>query len=269
MMSRQSKIVRPWVRAAVASAALVNGSAALAQGVQDDSSAAEPAASAQRTADSGALSTWSMAPRTDTQRAFVHVQGGYDAAKKGAAMESLIEARIYGRFALRAGASYVGPEGKVRPLVAAKVDTLRQERHGIDMAIAAGYEPHGFNTVPALGVLASLGRSFGATTLLANVGYGLGLDEGEHYGDARLAALVRVARSLRVGLDSRFRMDLERDSDEPEGEPDWELVAGPLATVTFGRFVVSGGAGLSAIRMRLQPDTNVGVLAHMGVGAVF
>jgi hypothetical protein len=44
----------------------------------------------------------------------------------------------------------------------------------------------------------------GRTTLLANVGHGLGLEENEHYGDVRLAALHCLTDRLRTGLDSRL-----------------------------------------------------------------
>ena len=39
------------------------------------------------------------------------------------------------------------------------------------------------------------------------MGYGYGLDEGEHYGEVHLAGLVRVLPSLHVGLDARARLD--------------------------------------------------------------
>jgi hypothetical protein len=238
-----------------------------AQDARDDGS--EAPASAARSLKSGTFAAWSVAARNDGQKGFAHVTGGYDAAKNGPAFESVVEAQVLGRLSLRAGASYVGPRGEVRPVFGGRVDALRQERHGIDLAIAAGYEPHGFNTVPAAGALVAVGRSVGAVNLLGNLGYGIGLEEGERYGDARFAALYRVAPRLRVGLDSRFRMDLERDGDEPVSEPDWELMAGPLASVTAGRFVLSGGVGLSALRMRLESKTNAGAVAYAGVGAVF
>lgn len=237
---------------------------------EDDREAPEPAGeSAQTAADAGTFSTWSMAARSDTQKAFVQFTGGYDAAKDGALFETVMEARIMGPLSFRAGGSYIGPDGEFRPLFHARVDALRQEKHGVDLAVASGYEPHGFNTVQALATTVAVGRSVDRLRLLANVGYGLGLEEGEHFGDMRLAALYRVGDRVRAGLDSRFRMDLERDSDEPEGEPDWEAVVGPLATVTVGRYALSGGFGVSAIRLRLEAETNVGPIGYLGLGAVF
>ncbi len=215
-----------------------------------------------RAADDDFMSL-SVTPRVQSS---VLVQGGYDAARDEVVFDSTVEAELTRWLAVRAGGSY---NGTFRPIFGAKVQALRQADAGLDLAVSGGYEPLGFNQVPAVAALASVGRSFGALALVANAGIGVGLEEAERYGDARLAALVRVARDLRVGADSRFRIDLERDSDEPEGEPDWELTAGPLATLTAGRFAVTGTVGLSAIRFRLEDHTSVGAMAQLGVGAVF
>jgi hypothetical protein len=123
--------------------------------------------------------------------------------------------------------------------------------------------------VPALNAVVAVGRSFGRLHLLANVGYGYGLDQGEHYGEARLAATVRVHPAVAIGLDARARLDLERDADEPDNEPDWDLVAGPQATFSFSRFVVGVGGGLSALRLRSGTTTNVGAVAQLTLGTVF
>jgi hypothetical protein len=241
------------------------------RGTGDDASGEESqeGPSAAKSADAGAFLGWTMSPRNDAPRALAYLRGGYDAARKGAAFESRVEAHIMGPVSLRLGGSYVGPNGEVRPIFALKVDALNQEAHGVDLAVAAGYEPHGFNTVSALGVLVAVGRRIGDVNLIGNVGYGAGLQEGERYGDVRFAGLYRVARRLHMGLDSRFRIDLERDSDEPEGEPDWETVSGPAAMMTAGRFVLSAGGGVSAIKFRSSSTTHVGAIAHLGVGSVF
>ncbi len=224
---------------------------------------------ARKSVDAGSFAPFSMSARSDTQKALAHVQGGYDAAKGGATFESVVEASLARRLSLRAGASYISADGKVRPLVLGKVDVLRQTGQGVDLAIAGGYEPHGFNTVPAALIAAAAGRSFGAVSLLGNVGMGVGTEQGERYADGRLAAMVRVLPRLHLGLDSRARVDIERDNDEPEGEPDWEVVTGPFATISVNRFVLSGGAGVSAVRKRFDPSFAVGALMHLGLGAVF
>lgn len=229
-----------------------------------------PRAVLSRTATSaGTFLPWTMAARSDSQRALVYSQGGYDGARQGAVLQTVVEAQVLGRVALRAAASYLGAESRVSPEVGLRVDALRQPHHGVDLALLGVYEDAGFNTVRAMTVRVAASRAFDETRVVANLGYGLGLEEGEHYGDARLAGLHPLTRDLHVGLDSRLRIDLERDSDEPPGEPDWELAVGPLAAYSLGRFVVTASAGFSAIKLRLVGPTHLGAIANLGFGAVF
>jgi hypothetical protein len=228
-----------------------------------------PAITAEHSASVGAFLPWTMGARSDTQRALVYAQGGYDGAENGAVFQTSLEAQILGRLSLRAGGSYIGPSGTFRPEAGLRIDVLRQERHGVDLAVLGVYEAKGFNTVRAITARVAVSRAFGDTRLIGNLGYGFGLEEGERYGDLRLAGLHAVTSHLQVGLDSRFRVDLERDADEPPGEPDWELLAGPLATYSFDRFVVSASAGLSALKLRLIETKHVGAIATLGFGSVF
>lgn len=225
--------------------------------------------SGARSVDSGAFMPWSLPARGDAQRAFVLAQGGYDSAARGVVFEGAVQANIVGPLSLRGGFGYVGPDGQGRPSVALTVDLLRQAAHGVDLALYAGYQGHGFNTVPAASAALAVGRSFGRLRLLANVGYGLGVERDEHYGEARLGAMVRVHPMVAVGLDARARLDLERDDDEPEGEPDWDLVAGPLATLSFSRFVLGAGVGVSSTKFRASSEVRAGAIAHMTLGTAF
>ncbi|MEZ4408373.1 MAG: hypothetical protein R3A52_18130 [Polyangiales bacterium] len=228
-----------------------------------------PAVSAERTADTGAYLPYTVPARSDAQRAYAWVQGGYDSARGGATIDSAVQANLAGRVSLRAGVGWTGPSGDVRPSVALSVDALRQESHGVNLAIYGGYTGQGFNLVPAATVPAAVSRSFGRLNLLANLGYGYGLEQGEHYGEARVAGLVRVHRLLTVGVDARARLDLERDDDEPTNEPDWDVFAGPVATLTAGRFAVGAGVGYSAVKYRLTPGTTSGMVANLTLGAAF
>jgi hypothetical protein len=266
-MSRQTSCRR--VAAALALGAAVVPWAAGAQPEDVGPPAGGVPPEAHRSADTGAFLPFTMSARSDTQRALVTMQGGYDTARDGAVFHSVVEAKLLGPLSLRAGGSYLGPSGQLRPDVGAKLDLLRQRRHGLDLAVAGGYEAQGFNLTPAIAARVALAHAFGATTLVGNVGYGVGTEQGEHYGDARLAALRRLGRSLHVGVDSRARVDLERDQDEPAGEPAWELVAGPAASYALGRFVVSASGGVSALQLRLADDRQLGVVGAMGLGAVF
>jgi hypothetical protein len=226
----------------------------------------EPAASPASAAASNFM-PFAQSARSDTQRAFVATQGGYDSVRDAAVFRAAVQARVYGRLSLRGGMSYGDAAARVRPEVGLKVDALRQEKHGFDLAIAGGYEPQGFNTTPAASLRLALGRSFGATQLVANVGYAASLD-GERNGDVRLGLLHAVLPALQVGFDSRFRIDLERDEHEPAGEPEWDLVAGPTASYTLGPIVVSATGGGSALKLRFA-DAGLGAFGSLGLGAAF
>jgi hypothetical protein len=252
-------------------AALAGVAPARAAGDATDDDGAARTVEAGAGIGAGAFLPWSMAARADSQRALAFMQGGYDSARKGALFQATAEVALFGRVSLRGGSTYLGPTGILRPDAALRVDILRQraDGSGLDLAAAVGYEALGFNTTPAITARLAVSRLLGSTRLLANVAYGVGTAEGERFGDLRLAGLRRVTRDLHVGLDSRFRVDLERDNDEPAGEPDWEVDAGPVATYALGRFVVSASAGATALKYRLVPGQHLGLISLLGAGTVF
>lgn len=228
-----------------------------------------PPVTAERTAATGAFMPYSAPANILSQRAYLTMQGGYDGARGGAVLDATVQANIVGPLSLRGGAAYVGPNGTFRPSVALGLQALRQDRHGVDLTVYAGYQAQGFNTVPAAYSMVAVGRSFGRLSLLANVAYGYGTEAGEQYGELHLAGLVRARPGLLVGLDARARLDLERDADEPDHEPDWDLVAGPMVTWTVGHFAVSASGGLSAIRYRDAAPMSLGAVGQLLVGSAF
>lgn len=252
-----------------AGAVLIASPALGAEFQTDDEGETRVAPAAGEAVGVGAFQPFTTSARSDTQRALGFFQGGYDSARRGSVFQAVAEVQVWGRLSLRGGGSYLGPTGQLQPDVGIKVDVLRQERHGVDVAAAAGYEALGFNLTPAVVARAAIGRTMGQTRLTGNVGYGAGTRAGERFGDLRMAAMQQLSRDLHLGLDSRFRIDLERDSDEPAGEPEWELAAGPMAALSLGRFVVSAAGGATALRYRLVPDRRVGVYGLMGVGTIF
>jgi hypothetical protein len=235
----------------------------------DDEAAAPPTVDAAAGVAAGAFLPWSMAARTDSQRALAFVQGGYDSARRGSLFQATAEVGLFGRVALRGGSTYLGPSGTMRPDFAVRVDALRQERHGVDLAASVGYEAQGFNLTPAITARLAASRLLGSTRLLANAAYGVGTAQSERFGDLRLAALQRVSRDLHLGLDSRMRIDLERDQHEPAGEAEWEVDAGPVASYALGRFLVSASAGATALKYRLVPGQHLGMISLLGAGTVF
>jgi hypothetical protein len=249
--------------------AVIGLSAVSARAADDQLSTGLEPPPAAKSAQTGAFLPWTMGARSDAQRALVFGQGGYNGADGAAIFQMVGEAQIFGRLSLRLGGGYYGPNDTFRPEAGLRVDALRQERHGVDLAVLGVYEVKGFNTVKAITARVALSRTFGDTRVVSNLGYGFGLDEGERYGDVRVAGLHALTDKLQVGLDSRLRIDLERDDDEPAGEPDYEIIAGPVATYAIDRYVVSATAGYSALKYRLVPGTHSGAIGTVGVGAVF
>jgi len=244
--------------------------AAAGDGDQDDDAQSRARATdAGAAVEAGAFLPWATPARTDTQRALAFVQGGYDSARRGSLFQATAEVGLFDRVALRGGSTYLGPSGTLRPDFAVRVDALRQERHGLDLSASVGYEAQGFNLTPAVTARLAASRLLGATRLLASAAYGTGTTQGERFGDLRLAGLRRVTRDLHLGLDSRMRIDLERDQHEPPGEAEWEVDAGPVASYALGRFVVSASAGATALKYRLVPGQHLGLISMMGAGAVF
>jgi len=267
MLTRATAIRRGFMWLGLA-ACLAASSQARAQSDSDEQDAPPPP-SASAAVGAGSFAPFTMGARSDTQRALGFFLGGYDSARRGGVFQAGAEAQLWDRVTVRGGGSYLGPAGTLRPEAALKVDALRQERHGVDLAAAVGYEAQGFNLTPAVVARLAVGRTLDHTRLTANVGYGAGTRADERYGDLRLAAMQELSRNLHLGLDSRFRIDLERDNDEPAGEAEWELNAGPMAALSMGRFVLSAGGGASAVKYRFMGDRTVGLYGLMGLGAVF
>jgi hypothetical protein len=259
----------PYAAALAATVTLLATARAAADPARDDGDEPLPV-SAARSAESGAFLPFTLPASNASQRAYLTMQGGYDVARGGAVFDTAVQANIVGPLSLRGGAAYVGPDGALRPSVALTVQALRQADHGVDLSVYGGYQAQGFNRVPAASLMLSVGRTIGRVSLIGNLGYGYGVEQGEQYGELRLAGLVRALPNLHVGVDLRARVDLERDADEPENEPDWDLVAGPMVTWSVGHFALSASGGLSAIRFRnSDAPPAVGAIGQLLVGSSF
>jgi hypothetical protein len=267
--SWKAELIFAWAAVLLGLATLTwTGSASGQLAPDDREGPPEGSLRADTAVDDGAFLPFAMSARSDAQHVLVASQGGYDSALGSPQVAGAVQGQLLGRLTLRAGASYVGPEHSVRPEASLKVDALRQAKAGLDLAAAAGYEAYGFNTTPAVTLRLAAARLVGRTKLLANVGVGVGTEEGERYGDLRLSAMRRVLPALQLGLDSRFRIDLERDTDEPEGEAEWDVAAGPVLAFTFSRLVLSATAGPSALKLRFGAG-ELGAFGALGLGAVF
>jgi hypothetical protein len=215
----------------------------------------------------GAFSPWAMSARSDTQSGLVRLQGGFDGGRRNLVFEQLAEGRLIGRLSLRGGFSWFENGGG--PSIGLKLDTLRQESHGIDLALATIFESQGFNRASAIAFEVSGARRLGDLTLLTALAYSQGLKRGERSAAVHLSARRPVGRRLHIGLDSRLRLDLEPDPDQPADETEWDLVAGPTAVLSLGPFAFTATAGISAAKLRARDTAQVGALLLIGVGTMF
>lgn len=217
----------------------------------------------------GAFLPWSVQTNHANQRGTVQTTAGFDTATARALFRGEANASVVGVLGVRAGVSYDGMGPSAHPLVGGWLDALSQKHAGLDLSLHARFESDGFNMVPAVAGGVALARSFGDLNLLMNAEYGHGVHDDERSGTVSFAAVERLSSHFGAGVDSRFQIDLERDSDEPENELDWRLLAGPLALASFGAFSISAGGGVSALRYRLSPVDHVGAALFGGLGAVF
>ena len=111
--------------------------------------------------------------------------------------------------------------------------------------------------------------ALGHTHVAAQVAYGHGITDDERFGDVRLSALHPVAHGLSAGLDARATLDLEIDNSEPPGEEEWNLRAGPAATLALGPVTAGALVGASAVKLRAEAAGRAGAVAEVGLTARF
>lgn len=237
-------------------------------GVQEDE--LQHPAEIDGTVASGAVLPWSLGARHERLGVLMSAYGGVDLAKRAPVMIGTLDATLIDRVTLHVTEVNAGMSNTLRPSVGMLFDVARASDYsGVDLAVGADYEMYGYNSVPSVATRAVLGGNIGELRLQANAAFGLGLEKGERYGDLRLSGLHPVAQALYAGLDSRARIDLERDSMEPSSELDWDTQAGPIVQLALGRFAVSATGGVSAWKLRSTETAKVGAVGSLGLGAVF
>jgi hypothetical protein len=236
---------------------------------------------AARSAAAGTFLRLTESPTTSTHRVSVSTHGGYDASRQATLLDARgdivllshtgLERRSKVGLAVVGGGSYSVGSPAVSDFSSAraglKVQPIFQEQLGFDAAVSVTYDSRGFNLVPAISTDLLLARSIGQTQLVLNIGYGAGVRESERAGRLRAAVLTRLVADLRVGLEARGQLDLERDDDEPSGESDYEVTASAVANYTISHLSLTAGVGPGAVRYRDGQETHVGVVATFGVGA--
>jgi hypothetical protein len=235
----------------------------------DEDAATRRSPNAEQAAASGVLPL-TQAPSSHDRQGQVRAYGLYDDARRRTIAEARADVKLIGPLSLHGGAQTAMASAFVSPIVGAQVHALTQDRHFIDAAFSMSYRGEGFNLVQALETRALFGRRFGDAALYMNVAYGHGLQQSERYVDMRLSGLHGVwNHRLFFGLDSRARIDVELDNDEPAHEAEIDLMAGPVVGFALGGVALSGFGGVSAVRYRDRSPSHAGVFGGLSVGSVF
>jgi hypothetical protein len=113
-----------------------------------------------------------------------------------------------------------------------------------DLGFTARYKRQGWEgNAGEIEALVGVSRDFGKTTALANAVFGADIGAPEKDGELAAAALTRLSDALSLGGDARARIALGNPEEEEEageeelsaeGEPKYEIVAGPVANLRGG-----------------------------------
>lgn len=203
---------------------------------------------AESSAHAGMFLPLTMAPRTDSQHAFVRVASGYDSIRRSAVFDGIVDVTLWGPIALRAGVDYgERTEGRARPSGGLRVQALKQERHGIDMGVGVFYRPEGFTEPEGeIEAVVSFGRRIQRWAMFANLVYGQDPEARERDGEVKLAALYDLTLRAQLGLDARARFDLgtEEGKLEKEGGEEFDFIVGPAFSYALGYVAFVANAGL-------------------------
>jgi hypothetical protein len=235
---------------------------------QDRADAAN-GASARAALDDGAAVPLAIPAAGLKAAPVVKFRAGFDGASHGADLRGEVSAPILGPLVVRAGAAYDALGKAVEPFVLAHVSLLEQADSFVDVAVTGGFEARTFNTERGVLLGVAVSRRFGPLLLLNDVYYSHSLTSEERSGGTSVAAMLRAAEHLQVGVDSLAQVDLERDDIEPLREPDWRVLGGPFTTLSLGSFALSAGGGASALRYRLTPSSAVGAFGYLGISAFY
>jgi hypothetical protein len=209
-----------------------------------------------------------LAPQVGTVSALAFGFAGYDGARAAPIGSATAEVRIWGPIALRGGAEYSTVRKEPRPTVGARVQLLRQGRHGVDGALGVFYRPEGFTEPEGeLETFVSVGHRFDRLAVLANLVYGQDPEGNERDGEIRLASIYAAGRWM-FGFDSRLRFAIGAQRGAmAAAEPKFDLVAGPVASAAVGPVALFAEAGPSVLSV--AGATSAGMAALAGVGSTF
>ena len=226
----------------------------------------------------GAFLPYTQTARISHQRASAFTLGGYDSsAGQGPILSAFVEGALSNRFALHAGVTYLTLDGgKVSPSAGMRFVILRQERHNLDLGVAASYlnrglpqprgEPDGEIQLAVL-----LGRRFDRLGLFGNIIYHQGLDAEERNAELRMAGLLSLSEGLNLGLDIKAHYELTAASEKEVEHilSDWDIVAGPLGSYAWRDILVTVQAGTHVEQLHVAHRLTAGAVVMGGVGRSF
>jgi hypothetical protein len=192
--------------------------------------------------------------------------GGYDSARGASMFEAVAEARIWGPLAVRGGVVYTG-DARLRPSAGARVQALRERRHGLDGTLGVFYRPEGLTEPEGeIEAVVALGGHLGGSYLAGNLVYGQDPEGRERDGEVRLSVVAPALSRLHLGLDGRVRFDLGSAARGPD-DATLDALAGPAAAVSLGPIALLLQGGGSALR--LDTRTRYGAFVMGGAGTIF
>jgi len=254
------------------SAAADDGEPAMASPTADDVSLETPGVPPLAAAASvGTFLPFSYSPSVESQRAYAISLGGYDSARKTGSFEAAAEVRVWGPISVRGGAVYSGATETMRPSFGARVQVLREGRHGVDGAVGVFYRPEGLTEPEGeIESVVSLGRHVGRTYFVGNLFYGQDPEGNERDGEVRLAAVRPLSGRLFGGFDGRLRFDLGSQASKlvAHREATLDALVGPTVAALIGPVALSLQGGGSALRL-YQQKTTFGAFVLAGLGTTF
>ena len=234
----------------------------------------EPGDDAARATEDGRLSPFTMGTVVPRAHAGVTALGGYDSAAGSARTVTSAEARALTFLAFRVEYEHGPATGSDdRVTLGARVALLRQAAHGIDLGAGFFFQPKDFRGEGNFVGAVLLGRNFGRWGLFCNGLVGLDSEGDDGSAELRLSSMYRVSKLLHVGFDARGRYNFSDDEKRFSAQQvNWEIQAGPLASLTLGPVALLAIVGPSALHLtqpNLDERTALGVLAMAGAGAAF
>jgi hypothetical protein len=141
----------------------------------------------------------------------------------------------------------------VSPTLYGKVQFLRQESAGINMATAVNFKKIGFGHLtdahPNSGEIEAqilVDKRIGNLTLTANGIFGKSLNVPDSDAELKLSGGYYVLPNLVLGLDTITRYDTSFDGGPKDGTRYWEFTGGGFVTTKLAAFTLSLLAGVAA-----------------------